>query len=361
MLHETLRPGISFAQRSAALSQSSLSVVISGMGALELDREDALVLNDNASFGVPVLPFDPILRLGRKGLRQKDKATQLAMCAAATALEHAGLPLIAQDQLAPDEFAVVVSSNLGNLETVCRVAQTIRKEGVSGTSPLDLPNASSNVIASSIAIRFGCRQSNLMLCNGGTSGLDAIQLAANLIRARRATRVLVVGVEAHSDAAKILFEQAGASADPTDLAIAVVVESELACQARAGKAYARLGAYRQSAIKPGLHQTSPVQIYAVEKNNTLLGNTYGAEGVLKIAQHCYQVFFGSHTLSNVPEVAEKVSGANLRSSQAATVDIQVQDLWSAAVSQLRLDLLSVEPYQSVVTDRVNSLVSENII
>jgi monoamine oxidase len=38
---------------------------------------------------------------------------------------------------------------------------------------MDLPNASSNVVASSVAIRFGLRGPNLMLCNGATSGLDA--------------------------------------------------------------------------------------------------------------------------------------------------------------------------------------------
>ncbi len=47
--------------------------------------------------------------------------------------------------VASESVAVMASSNL---DTVCAVADTIATEGVAGTSPMDLPNASSNVITS---------------------------------------------------------------------------------------------------------------------------------------------------------------------------------------------------------------------
>lgn len=150
-------------------------------------------------------PVDPAALIGKRGLRYKDRATQLALCAASSALADAGLLAEGEKLTVPgDSVGVVVSSNLGNLDTVCRVASTIRDEGVAGTSPMDLPNASSNVIASSVAIRFGLRGPNLMVCNGVTSGLDAVYWAATLIRAGRIERALVIGVETSNEAVERL-------------------------------------------------------------------------------------------------------------------------------------------------------------
>jgi 3-oxoacyl-[acyl-carrier-protein] synthase II len=137
--------------------------------------------------------FDPASKLGRKGLLYKDKATALALCAVQDALTRADLPVRELHASAPT--GVVVSSNLGNLDTVCRVIDTLYAGSAGDLSVMDVPNASSNVIASSIAIRFGCRAVNLMLCNGATSGTDALFVAATALRTRRAARMIVVGVE----------------------------------------------------------------------------------------------------------------------------------------------------------------------
>lgn len=143
---------------------------------------------------------DPAARIGKRGLRYKDRATQLALCAAFDALTDAGLlDDVGSLTVDADSVGVMASSNLGNLDTVCRVAATIADEGVPGTSPMDLPNASSNVVASSIAIRFGLRATNMMVCNGATSGLDSIYLAATLIGSGRLDQALVVGVETSNE------------------------------------------------------------------------------------------------------------------------------------------------------------------
>jgi 3-oxoacyl-[acyl-carrier-protein] synthase II len=192
--------------------------------------------------------FDPAAQLGRKGLRYKDYATKLALCAAQAALKDAGLPTTAAEQLSPETFGVVVSSNLGNLDTVCRVVDTIRLEGADGTSPLDGPNLSSNVIASSIAIRFRCQALNLMICNGSTSGSDALFWGANAIRARRARRVLVVGVEP-VNAVTTKLMATSTWLDQADVlrfcdgAGAILLESEEIAAERNVRAYARVGDY----------------------------------------------------------------------------------------------------------------------
>lgn len=137
--------------------------------------------------------FDPKTILGKKGLRYKDRATLLALCAVYKALEDRDLLDVEPEQRA--NIGVCVSSNLGNMDTVCFESEVIHKEHVDKTSPMSLPVASSNVIPASIAIRFGFKAINLMLCNGATSGVDAVDIAAKMIRSGRADKMVVVGVE----------------------------------------------------------------------------------------------------------------------------------------------------------------------
>jgi 3-oxoacyl-[acyl-carrier-protein] synthase II len=155
------------------------------------------------------------------------------MAAAALALEDAG---VSADRGAVT--GVVASSNLGNLDTVCAVTDTIATAGSVATSPMDLPNASSNVVASSIAIRFGLRGPNLMLCNGGTSGLDAVYWAGLLVAAGRAARCVVVGVETDNAVVRALT-----GAGMGDGAVALVLEAAGAARARGAAARAGVGRY----------------------------------------------------------------------------------------------------------------------
>lgn len=150
--------------------------------------------------------FAPELQLGKKGLRYKERATLLALCAARTALQHADL-LPDSGALDDAHFGVVIASNTGNLDTVCQAADTIRREHVNATSSMDLPNASSNVVASTIAIRFGLQAMNLMICSGAAASLDALIVAANAIRNGRARRMLVGSVETDGLALRSLLAQ----------------------------------------------------------------------------------------------------------------------------------------------------------
>lgn len=151
--------------------------------------------------------------LGRKGLLYKEQATRLALCAVHRAL---GLPPGAPRADGPPDpaTAVVASSNLGNVATVRKVVETLREGSGRDVSPLDAPNASSNVVASTVAIWFRFGGPNLMVCSGATSGLDAIALGSLLLRAGRASRVVVVGAEPDDEVARSLRAgvRAGAAA-----------------------------------------------------------------------------------------------------------------------------------------------------
>ncbi|MFI9629745.1 beta-ketoacyl synthase N-terminal-like domain-containing protein [Streptomyces sp. NPDC052042] len=215
------------------------TVQITGVGLALPGVADAAALVSPVPDGEPVVPAD---RIGRKGLRYKDRATQLALVAARDALRDARLvPEDGESCAHGTTTAVVASSNLGNLDTVCRISAQIGEESVERISPMDLPNASSNVVASSVAIRFGLRGPNMMLCNGATSGLDALWWGARLIRSGRVARTLVIGVETHNE---ITHELTGRpSGRQLDGAVALVLESTESAGERGVTPLAGLGAY----------------------------------------------------------------------------------------------------------------------
>lgn len=193
--------------------------------------------------------FDPAAKLGKKGLRYKDQATKLAMCAAKTALLDAQLIGESEKYEGKPIFGAVASSNFGNVDTVCRTVETIRKTSVNDTGALDLPNASSNVVATTLAIRYGLTGLNLMVCNGHTSGLEAIYIAANCIRAGRAARMLVVGSEAGNDyVAKLLADSGLEGARALDGAAALILEDETLARERGAKIYGIVGAFASSSV-----------------------------------------------------------------------------------------------------------------
>jgi 3-oxoacyl-[acyl-carrier-protein] synthase II len=170
----------------------------------------------------PAHDFDAAAALGRKGLRYLDRATLLGAAAAEAALRDAGLAGADRSQPGRAGVGLVVASCYGNLGTVGRVAATIDAEGVGATSPMDLPNASSNVVASVIAIRNGIRGVCLSVCNGHASGWDALRWGLQLLESGRSDTVLVVGTETPSPQEQALRDPAP---ELVDGAVAVVLRA----------------------------------------------------------------------------------------------------------------------------------------
>ncbi|MGY0061441.1 beta-ketoacyl synthase N-terminal-like domain-containing protein [Streptomyces sp. LZ34] len=233
----------------------SQEIVVTGVG-LALPGADTprelLRAADEFAADRPYEPFDTGARIGRRGHRYKDRATQLALCAALDALRNAALiPGDSEELTVPGgTVGVVASSNLGNLDTACLTAAAIAEDSVAGLSPMGLPNASSNVIASWAAIRFGLRGPNLMLCNGATSGLDAVHWAATLVAAGRVRRALVIGVETRNAVVEGLLSGSvgGSAEDPLlDGAAALVVEGAAWARDRGAEPAAVLGRYERRA------------------------------------------------------------------------------------------------------------------
>ncbi|WP_330301243.1 beta-ketoacyl synthase N-terminal-like domain-containing protein [Streptomyces sp. NBC_00503] len=249
------------------------TVVVTGAAVLLPGADTVRALAEGPAVGGA--PVEPAAHVGKKGLRYKDRATQLGYALTAAALRDAGL-LGADEKdglsVPATSVGVVASSNFGNLDTVTRALDTIREETVTATSPMDLPNASSNVIASSAAIRYGLRGPNLMVCNGETSGLDAVHWAATMIAAGRTERVLVLGVEPDNEVVRRLLGGGHA----VDGGAALVLESGAAADDRSATVRAVLGAYRRGAgesVEGGRRWELPEH----------LGTASGAHGLLQVA------------------------------------------------------------------------------
>ncbi|MFI6564021.1 beta-ketoacyl synthase N-terminal-like domain-containing protein [Streptomyces sp. NPDC050534] len=212
-------------------------------------------------------PGDAKEVLGRKGLLGKEPSTRLALCAVHRAL---GLPpgLLQEPLPYAPGTAVVVASNLGNVETVCSVLTDVRGRGGSAVSPMDAPNASSNVIASTLAIRYGFTGPNLAVCSGATAGLDALSLARRLILAGRAPRAVVVGVEPADPVAVRLAALRAQGPAPLAAGAGCLLLGEPG--AWPGTTGVRLGAVRRT--------TGPV-----ERTGPEPGDFYGAAGVIRTA------------------------------------------------------------------------------
>jgi 3-oxoacyl-[acyl-carrier-protein] synthase II len=186
--------------------------------------------------------FDPVTGLAGRDMRHKDRATRLSLRAVEPALRDAGL-------LGPDGYlgdrdttAVIVASNLGNLESVCRFTDVINDKSVTGLSPLGLPQTSINVITGALAIRHGLRGPNLTVSNGATSGHDALHWAVNFLRTGRAEAAVVVGVEPMDDAVVKLV-----GGGTVDGAAAVVLETAAHAAARGATARAAVAGYARTA------------------------------------------------------------------------------------------------------------------
>ena len=87
-----------------------IEIAITGSG-LEIpgwgDRPVLEVLEGPVTYG----EFEPKNVLGKKGLRYKDRATLMALCAVHKALANRGLLEVEKDQR--ESIGVIVSSNLG--------------------------------------------------------------------------------------------------------------------------------------------------------------------------------------------------------------------------------------------------------
>ena len=132
--------------------------------------------------------------LGVKGLRNLDRTTKLALCAAQLALDDANIkyPLTEAET---DEFGVSLGSTMGSVWSISEFDKEALRNGPRSVNPALFSNTVMNSPASHINIRFNIQGFSSTISTGFCSSIDAIYYAMNMLELYDYKVVLAGGVE----------------------------------------------------------------------------------------------------------------------------------------------------------------------
>src|SRR5438874_582029 len=152
--------------------------------------------------------FNPTPWLGNKGVRVLDRGTRLLCVAAQMALSSTGL---LQDTTGEGdaELGLVSGTLFGGVHSIATFDWSGLTEGPSYVSPMDFPNTVINAPAGQAAIKHKLRGVNSTICAGLSSGLYAIQHAAEFLRFGRAKYLMAGGMEEVCDETSLGFTKLG--------------------------------------------------------------------------------------------------------------------------------------------------------
>jgi 3-oxoacyl-[acyl-carrier-protein] synthase II len=129
---------------------------------------------------------------GKKSLWKISRSIAFAFAAANSALQDAGIDSTPGKH---PEIGVVMGSTLGGLEPLLQLDRQSLADGPRASDPMLFPSAGASAPGCQISVTLGMQAFNTTLSNGQTSGLDALQYAAQFIRLGRAETVIAGAVE----------------------------------------------------------------------------------------------------------------------------------------------------------------------
>ncbi len=178
----------------------SVDVVVTGVGVVSSLGEgadafaDALLARRSGiadGFG-PCAAFDPEAWMTPKEARRTDRYAQLALAAAAQAVQEAALP----DGIEPERLGVLVGTGIGGLETLERECRNWIERGDRAVSPQFVPMMMPNAAAGLIAMRLGARGPGFSISSACATGAHAIGEALRMIERGEVDAVVAGGTEA---------------------------------------------------------------------------------------------------------------------------------------------------------------------
>jgi 3-oxoacyl-[acyl-carrier-protein] synthase II len=146
----------------------------------------------NVHIAGEISDFDPLMFLGKKGLRTLDRSTRLISSAAKLAIDDANLQITDDNT---NSIGVSVGTTFGSLHSISQFDREGLIEGPKYVNPSHFPNTVINSPASQVSIRFKIKGFNTTISTGFCASLDAVSYAADFIRLDRADVVLAGGVE----------------------------------------------------------------------------------------------------------------------------------------------------------------------
>ena len=157
---------------------------------------NSISLFDTSNFNVHIAgeikDFDPVLFLGKKGLRDLDRSTRLICYAAKLAIDEAHLQITDENT---HSTGVSIGTTFGSLHSISQFDREGLIEGPRYVNPSHFPNTVINSPASQVSIRYKIKGFNTTISTGFCASLDAVSYAADFIRLNRADIVLAGGVE----------------------------------------------------------------------------------------------------------------------------------------------------------------------
>jgi 3-oxoacyl-[acyl-carrier-protein] synthase II len=160
----------------------------------------------NVHIGGEVIDFDPLLFLGKKGLRDLDRTTQLVCAAAKLAISDSHLE-ITEDNT--HYVGVSIGTTFGSLHSISQFDRTGLIEGPRSVNPSHFPNTVINSPASRVSIQFKIKGFNTTISTGFCAGLDAVSYATDFIKMSRAAVVLAGSVEELCEETFLGFHELG--------------------------------------------------------------------------------------------------------------------------------------------------------
>ena len=178
------------------------SVVITGVGAVTPLGVGARTLHERWSAGQSGIEdgfgraseFEPKEHLSTKEVRRSDRFTQLALAAAAEAIEDAGWD--GDPPYDPDRVASVIGTGIGGIGTLEANHIILQTEGAERISPLSIPLLMANAASGVIAMKHDLRGQSFGTVSACAAGAHAIGMAERIIRYGDADAVVTGGSEA---------------------------------------------------------------------------------------------------------------------------------------------------------------------
>jgi 3-oxoacyl-[acyl-carrier-protein] synthase II len=178
------------------------NVVITGVGAVTPLGVGARALHERWTAGVSGIEdgfgrateFEPKEHLSIKEVRRADRFTQLALTAAAEAIEDAGWDDGPPGD--PDRAACLVATGIGGIDTLEQQHLILQQQGPDKISPLSIPLLMPNAASGVVSMKHGLRGQSFGTVSACSAGAHAIGMAARLIRYGDAEAAVAGGSEA---------------------------------------------------------------------------------------------------------------------------------------------------------------------
>ena len=141
---------------------------------------------------------DAWLEAGLKAINQRpsDRTTDMALIAAAQALEQSGL-LKESEEL--KDMGAIIGTGVGSSQSWYIANRALHEKGLRGLRPTTVPRCMANAPAAALSLRFGLGGPNYAVTSACSSSTEAIGIAYRMIRDGYARTVLCGGVDCPFD------------------------------------------------------------------------------------------------------------------------------------------------------------------